>query len=536
MTTSVCVQICALLLAFLLVPFCGVASDELHVDEDTIAATIKDLLSNALLESREMLSREGISSESLLQEVWNKVMEEDEDLEFPGTLHQMFLADRQIDQVNNIIHDPDCMELELDANDDYDVNWVADALAKCRVLVIRNVLDPDMILNQFKPEYAKYLRALQSGEVHPDRRVLYEPGIPTKRYEIFLPEHLAMADIVANPQVLEILRHPKILGPGLLLHSLGTVVTEPGAPHQGWHEEDNYIFGTEDSMENFGIAGHDLPPYLINMFSPLLNLTHDHGLTEFCVGTSVTTGLLSGNFHVHDTSLLHDHGDAFLKTYQFHQAHIVRDGGVDLPCPTENYRSVLLNVGDIVLFDYQIMHRAGFNVSPDTRAQIYLAYAREWYRDFNYHINEIPYQLDAPHTDFGSITRWTRFAMNVDDEIFTDGEDVCDTNESETCCSAAGPIEEIRGLLYQHPIPSKFLTHQRHFVVSNLDIDEGLATISLDDGDPEPFVHPGEHLQMSAVPGSKIILRKADGGVLKTWEVPFDISQLVLSKAVVGLS
>jgi hypothetical protein len=295
--------------------------------------------------------------------------------------HSFLYTDRHIEDVLSIVNDPDCMSREFDIRSpDYQGSEAATVLEKCRVIVLRNLFTESFILDKFKPAYTKYLNALQQRRLDPLHRVIYDQSYPTKRYEIMLPSSFgAWHELTHSPHIAEILERPQILDFSYFLHSLGTVVTEPGAPHQGWHEEDNYIWDTIFSWENFGIAGHDLPPYVINLFSPLLNLTHDHGPTEFCVGSSITTGLLSWShdkeFRVYDPELLkmlqENKSNAFTSLLEFHKG---ATGMTEepLPCPPANLRSVLLNVGDAVLFDYQIIHRAGHNnamESKDTRGR-----------------------------------------------------------------------------------------------------------------------------------------------------------------------
>jgi len=307
-------------------------------------------------------------------------------------------------------------------------------------------------------------------------------------------------------------------------------VTEPGAPHQTWHEEDNYIFNSFHSFADIGVGGHDLPPYVINAFTPLLNLTHNHGPTEFCVGTSATTGLLDGNFDVYDKSILDDEAakEAFMSTISFHRQAV---GGDDQkPCPPKNLRSVLLNVGDAVLFDYQIIHRAGHNLvdNEDTRTQIYMAFARKWFRDLNYDANWVDYDDEQEDPDaYDPFTRQTRFAPDTDDKaLFEDGK------------KEFTPIESLRRIVPQR---RGHRTGWVEFVLSNIDLEEGTVFVSsegaeISDGGTEELVAPGEHHVVRAKVGSRLSLLDAAGKLLKSWKVPYFIDQLAVSKEIVGLA
>lgn len=527
---------------------------ERSTSHDSAVEAARIILENAMRDATELLSDKKVPLDDVIQSLWNAAASEHlmasykedtrENSNPPESIvdhrRQLFLADRHVERVNSTLYDPDCMSLELDfANEEeYDFDWIASILDKCRILVIRNVFDPDFVLNTFKPELSKYLHALKTADVDHEDKTLYSPEYPSKRYEIMLPYQLAMSELIKDERILELLQHPTLLGPKMFLHSLGTVVTEPGAPHQQWHEEDDYIFGTMDSMENFGIAGHDLPPYTINLFSPLLNLTYDHGPTEFCIGTSMTTGLLSGNWQLYNQSLQKDPETAnFYRTLKFHQRTF---SPAQLPCPTRNLRSTLLHVGDVVLFDYQIIHRAGHNRSPDTRAQLYMAYSRPWFRDFNYHVNFESDTVDPTDEDYGDLTEHTRFALGVSNDIFdNDGPHTTTVAaESEACQNGLGgeiePIEQLREILPQSN--GDDMTPQMvKFVISNVDIEVGMATLTVAQYAPQPLTPPGTHHVVHAPVGSTVLLHSMEGKLLKRWLVPFQISQLVVNRDIVGL-
>ncbi|CAB9509731.1 expressed unknown protein [Seminavis robusta] len=558
--------------------------DATNKDDEALAA-VQRILDQAFEDSRSLLEGNKNQSTNRTQEQVDKLLLEAAQRYFPtqdttgtnnpkldkqpakqdgnrrdssvNSRHSFLYADRFVDDVLDIVDDPDCMTREFNVNaDDYDPMEATDVLEKCRILVLRNVYRPNFILKQFKPALAQYLTALQEGEIEPSRRAIYSTDYPTKRYEIMLPIQLAWDELIRNPQVNKILRQPQILGPNHILHSLGTVVTEPGAPHQQWHEEDNYLFDTTHSWEDFGVAGHDLPPYVINLFSPLLNVTHDHGPTEFCVGTSSTTGLLSwtkkNDFRLYNEELLRqDRADkkTFDSLLEFHQRMHTSDnkGLRQLPCPPSNLRSVLLNVGDALLFDYQVLHRAGHNnilTSEDSRAQLYLAFSREWFRDFNYDTN-IYDEEEKSDPEFDAFTSQTRFASDVEDEIFDFDYLEHQEGDQGDVDGETKPIERLRNILPQEPLRASAQSKRISFVVTNLDIEQETAYLSWDRGDDdngsgnskfEALVAPGEHHHVRARVGSRLALLRADGQVLKAWTIPFAVTQLVVSKQIVGLA
>ena len=197
-----------------------------------------------------------------------------------------------------------------------------------------------------------------------------------KRWEVILPREFAHDDIIADGDVMDIVMDDRILGPDLVLHSLGSAIAEPGADAQRWHVDDDYLFA-EAGFDTSGIGGHDLPPYAITMMIPLLNMTSSHGPTEFCMGSSFLSGLNPRKIKLDDERLR-----SVVNAY----FRIVDNDDVSIPCPY--MRIPQLNFGDMLLFDYQIVHRGGANLSPDLRSVMYSTYSRRWYKDKNFSDNE----------------------------------------------------------------------------------------------------------------------------------------------------
>merc|ERR1711871_1664774 len=180
------------------------------------------------------------------------------------------------------------------------------------------------------------------------------------RYELILPRRFAKPALILQPEVRRILTHHWVLGKEHVLHSLGAAISEPNtsAPMQ-WHIDQPYALGT-NSLDEVGLAGHDLPSYAVSMITPLLNMTRKHGPTEFCVGSSYWCG--AGDYHP-------------------------GSGGaqrLDRLCPVDSRRVPVLQAGDIALFDYQVRHRGGPNKSKQARHLLYMTFARDWYKDYNF--------------------------------------------------------------------------------------------------------------------------------------------------------
>lgn len=216
-----------------------------------------------------------------------------------GTSCAASLLQQRLTHAHEAAVDPDCTSREFDATaQQFDTDAAVATFLKCRLLVLRNALPADTV-NAIRAQFRKFVRGMRSGRIstlgttsageayyHTDR----QPG----RRELLLPRAFARAELVMHPQAHNVLQHPRILGPGLVLHSLGSVVAEPGTGAQDWHVDNAYPFegvrhdeekhdGGDDS-EVAQVGGHDLPSYAVTMLTPLHNLSARHGPTEFCLG------------------------------------------------------------------------------------------------------------------------------------------------------------------------------------------------------------------------------------------------------------
>lgn len=103
----------------------------------------------------------------------------------------------------------------------------------------------------------------------------------------------------------------------MVLHSLGAALSESGAEAQTWHNDDAYLFG--DIFDASGIGTHDLPSYAVTMMVPLLNMTSDHGPTEFCMGSSY---LMSLDGHPDHIPLKNESLRPILKSYKYGSGYV----------------------------------------------------------------------------------------------------------------------------------------------------------------------------------------------------------------------
>ena len=235
-----------------------------------------------------------------------------------------------------------------------------------------------------------------------------------KRWEVLQTEGMVQdtkKELLMNPLFTDILKYPQLLGSACALSSAGINVAIPGAVGQIWHEDEHYLF-EEESFTTTGIAGHDLPSFAVTMLVPLLDMNGNHGPTEFCMGSSTLNGIdvfgdqppqwLVENGYVDDPELAQN-GSSF-ERFTRH--------GYDA-CHSDFWQAPLLNMGDVLFFDYQLRHRGGWNTSPDTRAIVYLTFGRFWFHDSNFW-TPVPTGLDDVGLDEFMMTRGTRLSMPAD--------------------------------------------------------------------------------------------------------------------------
>jgi ectoine hydroxylase-related dioxygenase (phytanoyl-CoA dioxygenase family) len=327
---------------------------------------------DALMRDARLVFRDDIVSPKLLEEF---VVQAIREIRKP-------YGDRQVYDMLRTIADPDCTEGDFDVSnvsdddDDFDYFEAANVLHKCKILVLRNVFDESFML-EYKANVTAYIRGLHDGRISKEGTTTngesyFMQKLHQGRWEVLLPMELARSEIVANEKVMKVLRRPAILGPDLVLHSMGMALSDADSKAQNWHTDDDYLF--ETALHNVaGISQHDLPAYAITMMVPLLSMTPEHGPTDFCIGSS---NLASMKEERDDVYLR----DETLRPHLFEQPDLADDGDDDSD-HCKHVRTPILNFGDVLLFDYQMIHRGGRNVSPDLRAMLYMTFSRFWYKD-----------------------------------------------------------------------------------------------------------------------------------------------------------
>ncbi len=141
-----------------------------------------------------------------------------------------------------------------------------------------------------------------------------------------------------------------LLGKDAKLTYAGLILSFPLSADQPFHQDGTALFGEEE----FPISQR-LPPYALNVFIPLDDITEELGPTEFCIGSH------SAEEAIKILSKL-ENGDK---------------KGAKVIAP-------LLRSGDALIYDYRVCHRGTQNLAKKTRPMLYLMYARPWFTD---HIN-----------------------------------------------------------------------------------------------------------------------------------------------------
>ncbi len=157
--------------------------------------------------------------------------------------------------------------------------------------------------------------------------------------------------VISNEFLLPIVH--SLLGKDAKLIYAGLILSFPNSADQPWHQDGTSLFNdVEFPIET---SSH-LPPYALNIFVPLDDVTAEVGPTEFCVGSHVRS-------NARDVMDYIENGD---------------DSSAKVIGP-------LLKSGDALIYDYRVCHRGTQNLTRDkTRPMLYLMYARPW---FSEHIN-----------------------------------------------------------------------------------------------------------------------------------------------------
>jgi len=203
--------------------------------------------------------------------------------------------DKYVEQLYATINDPDCMEGEVDfASDDFRVENAIRIWQKCRLLVLRNIIDKAYIY-EFRKNVTQFVYDLNEGKVNDKGRTSYaDPyyvyDVSSHRWDLLLPSRFVSEQIITDGRLMQILSDERVLGEQMKLMAFGMVMSEPNAECQQWHNDADYVYGEGNSLRCLGAAGIEYPSSQITLMAPLLNITHQHGPTQFCMGSAALNG------------------------------------------------------------------------------------------------------------------------------------------------------------------------------------------------------------------------------------------------------
>ena len=135
----------------------------------------------------------------------------------------------------------------------------------------------------------------------------------------------------------------------------GLLMTQPGAAEQEWHADGEHLFPG---------SGITIKPHCLNVLVPLVEMTKEKGATQFCKGSHVLTEKAGEEIVWQDSR------------------HKERIGASEEPWQPE------YDVGDVLLFDYRLLHRAVSNPTHHDRPVLYFTHAKTWFSDaHNFPVN-----------------------------------------------------------------------------------------------------------------------------------------------------
>jgi ectoine hydroxylase-related dioxygenase (phytanoyl-CoA dioxygenase family) len=159
-----------------------------------------------------------------------------------------------------------------------------------------------------------------------------------RRHLVPIPFAAPFSDpsLYANPILLPIMK--ALLGPNLILSSLGAISALPGSTNQHVHADYYPLF--EEDMA----ASTQIPTFAITLGIPLVDIDMINGPTH----------IWAGSHHIYPI-------EQNMTTYTKHYLHG--------------------NIGSCYFWDYRTFHAGGSNHSEEIRSLLYMAYTRRWFKD-----------------------------------------------------------------------------------------------------------------------------------------------------------
>jgi ectoine hydroxylase-related dioxygenase (phytanoyl-CoA dioxygenase family) len=227
-----------------------------------------------------------------------------------------------------------CCFPSIRAHCDVDAEWTARASADFRssgCLHVRDVWDPSDMAAMNAMLLERHARHLQ-GDAHPDA---LRVGAARVMLTVQVEGLFNSPALYANPTILRLMS--SLLGPDLVIHNFGAVVSQPGAPAQHVHRDMSPWLFAQDEFPA------ELPPYAITVTVPLIGLDSHVGTTRMWPGTHRELSVVAQN----------------------------ATAAVD----------PVARPGDAVMMDYRLLHGGTANHSDAPRPLLYLVYSRPWFCD-----------------------------------------------------------------------------------------------------------------------------------------------------------
>jgi len=147
----------------------------------------------------------------------------------------------------------------------------------------------------------------------------------------------------------------------------GCLFSVPGAKEQLWHVDGEHLFSSEtgphyngESKESFFSPKNlssILPTHCLNVFIPLVDVERNNGGTEFCLGSHFLTKFFSDEIVWQDSRW---------------KDRIEFNGEI---------LTVKVNAGEVLAFDYRVLHRALEHGGDHARPLLYYTYTKRWFTD-----------------------------------------------------------------------------------------------------------------------------------------------------------
>lgn len=175
-----------------------------------------------------------------------------------------------------------------------------------------------------------------------------------------------------------------ILGDDYKLEFSGCLWSVPGGKEQLWHVDGEHLFNEVNTAVNSDI----LPCHCLNVFIPLVDVFSENGGTEFCLGSHMLTNKVKGSDIVWQREDWKDKIGA------------------------ENLVRIQVQSGQILMFDYRLLHRALEHVGEKPRPVLYFTFCKRWFTDgLNFSglpsLSEVEFGLSSSDDDRSALVdRW----------------------------------------------------------------------------------------------------------------------------------